>query len=72
MSGFSSKQLGEQHLRPLPAAQVVNVAIESDIAETETAGDFLDFGIDHVEVVARQECPGSFRLPRAIARALRA
>ncbi|MNY23898.1 hypothetical protein D3C86_1575820 [compost metagenome] len=47
------KQLRQQYFRTLPTAQIIDVFIQADICQTQTAGRFFDFGIDHVEILIR-------------------
>ncbi|MNR09429.1 hypothetical protein D3C85_1256310 [compost metagenome] len=51
---FLQQQLGQQHLGPLTAAEIMDVLIQTDVRKSQPAGGFVDFGVDHIEILVRQ------------------
>src|SRR5699024_4682770 len=51
---FFEKQLPEQDLRPLSAAQIRDIFLKTNVEKTEGAGNLFYFSINNIEIVHRQ------------------
>ena len=49
------QQLDQKHFGSLPAGQIGNIAIQSDVAQTQTARDFLDLRVQLIEAAVFED-----------------